>query len=116
MSRESRKLLTQVIRTLSDFPPMEMIRILNELREADAFTVLATLRSRAEHFFGSEEPGRRVRPTAGVNVDQALDSAELELYNPVAYPPLSSLEPNLLENKSYQELIQSSASGSTSSQ
>lgn len=101
---ESRNLLLEVVKLLNLIPSMEMVRLLNDLGEADAVTIITTLRGRAKAISGGT--GEKDAAVAGPVHEGSPDSAELKLNHPLAYPNVAGLDPNLFDTGPYQGLTQ----------
>ncbi|KAG5932411.1 hypothetical protein E4U53_001349 [Claviceps sorghi] len=107
LSKESKDVVLEVVRTLGQLPAASCARVLQELREEfNAWTVLSTLRQRAvDSRHGIEDAGPSNTPP--IADAEACDLTQgWESQNPMAYPDREAMKPNVMQN---QEPIRSSA-------
>lgn len=96
---------------------METVRVLKEVGEADALTIITTLRARAQALPStstSSDADEVAALTVGESPDSESDFVELELHNPLAYPVISSMsraESDQFEEHSHKTSSHSSEYG-----
>ncbi|POR36619.1 N-terminal fungal transcription regulatory domain-containing protein [Tolypocladium paradoxum] len=99
---ESNKLLVEVVRTLSELPRTEVLRVLGSLTgEAEASTILSAWRGGME---AKQRPSDL--STAAAIMGSSFEVLELEAQNPVAYPSLPPFDTGAFRTDPYRGLTE----------
>ncbi|KAG5982394.1 hypothetical protein E4U54_006388, partial [Claviceps lovelessii] len=97
LSKESKEVILEMTRTLTQLPATSRMRILQELAdESNAWTILSTLRQKAADY--RQDPNDASASTMSSTDDETCDLTQnWESQNPVAYPDREVLEPNMTQ-------------------